>query len=56
MDKPITDAALGKLVAQMCEQHGGVRISRAEGNGGAVLTITARSAEPVQCLVKSGKS
>ncbi|HEV7283908.1 MAG TPA: hypothetical protein VGN75_03550 [Kaistia sp.] len=51
MTAPTTYAGIGKLVATLSEEHGGVRVDREEEDGQTVIIVRARSQEPVRCVV-----
>jgi hypothetical protein len=55
--QPMTHDAVARMIARLCQEHGRVTVDRAEDDAGVVLSVRARSQEPVQCLLinKRGK-
>lgn len=55
MAAPSTYDGIGRLVAKLSKEHGGVRVEREEDDGRVVIIVRARAQEPVRCVVSSGR-
>jgi len=54
MGAPTTYDGIGRLIAKLSKEHGGVRVLREEEDGRVVIIVQARAQEPIRCVV-SGK-
>lgn len=53
--KPVTHEAIGKMIAELCKEHGHVGVDPEQDEAGDVIVIRARSQEPVRCLLPATK-